>query len=377
MAKSHKTPQQRILFSKIFHPLNDPRRVNQGNHRHKLSDIIFLVISAVISGASDWDQIEVFGKSQIQWLRKFYPFKNGIPSHDTINRVISAIEPKLFNECFVKWINEISHLSKGEVVAIDGKRLCGSYDKSSGKSAIHIVSAYASENKLCLGQISTNEKSNEITAIPELLNSLAIKGCTITIDAMGCQTKIAEEIIKKQADYLLAVKGNQSSLEQGIQDTIRFTKPIEEDSEVDIGHGRIETRVCKLYQVTDHIEEPERWKDFKTIVEIKTERTIKSTGEVNNMTRYYITNLAKDAKKINHAIRSHWSIENNLHWELDVTFGEDASRKRMKNAAENFNIISKIALSLLNTEKSVKASKKNKRLLAALNPDFRQKVLKI
>lgn len=376
MTKSSKNIQQRALFKIIFSELKDPRRTNKGNHKHLLSDIIFLVISAVICGASDWDEIELFGENQLNWLKKFGQFSNGVPSHDTINRVISSINPKEFSNCFIKWVNEISRLNKGEVIAIDGKRICGSYDKNAGKSAIHMVSAFASDNGLCLGQISTNEKSNEITAIPELLDCIAVAGCTVSIDAMGCQTSIAEKIRDKGANYILAVKGNQGSLEQGIMDTIKFNKPTDTNSDIDTGHGRIETRNCRLYNISDHVENPGRWKDVRTIIEIEAERTIKSTGESSIQKRYYITNLDKDAKYINKAVRNHWAIENKLHWVLDVTFGEDASRKRKDFAAENFNTISKIALTMLANEKSVKASKKSKRLMAAVNQKFREKVLK-
>jgi len=369
--------KQSSLFLRIFNNLEDPRRVKKGNIRHEFLDIIFLVISAVVSGASNWDEIEMFGHNQLTWLRKYYPFKNGIPSHDTINRVISAISPNRFSECFTKWIQEISDLSNNEVVAIDGKRIRNSHDKHSNKSAIHVVSAFASENNLCLGQVSTHEKSNEITAIPQLLDILSIEGCTVTIDAMGCQKDIATKIISKKADYLLAVKDNQKLLAQGIRDIIRFDSPLDEDNQVDTGHGRIETRICRVFQATNLIENASSWKSLERVIEINSERIIKSTGEKSSQTRYYITSKTSSAKELNNNIRSHWSIENNLHWELDITFGEDLSRKRIKNAAENFNIISKIAMSLLNKEKSRKGSKKAKRFASALNPQFREKVLGI
>jgi len=318
-----------------------------------------------------------FGKSQLAWLKKHGSFKNGIPSHDTINRVISAIEPKEFSNSFTNWVYEISKLGKGEVVAIDGKRICGSYDTGTGKSAIHMVSAFATANGLCIGQAITQEKSNEIKAIPELLEVLELKGCTITIDAMGCQTAIAEKIIKKGADYILAVKGNQGNLEQGIQDTIRFEKPIETNTQVDAGHGRIETRTCRVFKVSNHIEKKENWKNLANIVEIQAERTIKSSGETSHESRYYITSKKATAETFNNDIRNHWAIENKLHWILDVTFGEDASRKRQKFAAENFNTIAKIALTLLVNEKTVRASKKSKRLASALDPRYRDKILNL
>jgi predicted transposase YbfD/YdcC len=357
--------------------VEDPRRTVKGNFRHELTDIILLVISAVICGANDWEEIEMFGENQLPWLTKHGSFANGIPSHDTINRVISSIDPNQFSECFSSWINEIASLSKGEVVAIDGKRLRGSYDSTARTPAIHMVSAFASGNGLCLGQVSTHEKSNEITAIPELLDNLTLHGCTVTIDAMGCQTAIAEKILERGADYILAVKGNQGSLEQGVKDTVRFNKPIEASTDIDTGHGRIETRTCKVYNLSDHIENMDKWKDINRIIEIEAERIIKSTGQTSKETRYYITNKKATAETFNNDIRNHWSIENKLHWVLDVTFGEDASRKRQKFAAQNYNTIVKIALTLLANEKSVKASKKCKRLAAAVNPEFRAKILKL
>jgi predicted transposase YbfD/YdcC len=342
-----------------------------------LTDIILLTISAVLSGASDWEEIELFGHSQLKWLKKHGRFTNGTPSHDTINRVISSIAPDQFNHCFVQWINEIFSPSKGEVIAIDGKRIRGSYDTNSGKSAIHMVSAFATDHGLCLGQVSTDEKSNEITAIPQLLDNLDIKGCTVTIDAMGCQTAIAKRIIDRGADYILAVKGNQGGLQQGIADTIRFNDPIEIDTNEDIGHGRIETRICRVFELSDHIENVDRWRNIKHIVEIESKRIIKSTGETSLEKRVYITSKKADAITFNKDIRNHWAIENKLHWVLDVTFGEDESRKRQKYAAENFNTISKIALTLLSNDTTLRKSKKKKRLAAALEASYREKLLNL
>jgi predicted transposase YbfD/YdcC len=231
--------------------LKNPCRETKGNFQHKLSDILLLVILAVVCGYRHWNEIELFGKAQVEWLKKFGSFKNRIPSHDTINKVISAIEPERFEKCFTTWIQQIATLDKGEVIAIDDKRIRRSYDIVKGCPAIHMVSAFASQNGLCLGQVSTDQKSNEITAIPQLLKTLVIKGYLVTIDAMGCQTAIAKAIIKKKADYILAVKGNQSSLEEGIKDIALFCKPSDTHTDIDFGHGRIDTRTCKLFKVTD------------------------------------------------------------------------------------------------------------------------------
>jgi len=342
-----------------------------------LADIILLVISAVLSGSSDWEDIEVFGQHQLEWLKKYGTYAHGIPSHDTINRVISSIAPDQFNHCFTQWINEIFSSCKQEVVAIDGKRIRSSYDTKSGKSAIHMVSAFATKHGLCLGQVSTDEKSNEITAIPQLLDNLDINGCTVTIDAMGCQTAIAKRIIDRGADYILAVKGNQGGLQQGIADTLRFNDPIDIDTNVDMGHGRIETRICRVYEVSDHIENAGRWININHIVEVEAERIIKSTGEKSVEKRHYITSKMAGAETLNADIRNHWAIENQLHWVLDVTFGEDQSRKRQKYAAENFNTISKIALTLLSNDTTLRKSKKKKRMAAALDSSYREKLLNL
>jgi predicted transposase YbfD/YdcC len=334
-----------------------------------------LVVSAVLCGANEWDEIELFGRNQEDWLRKYGSFEFGIPSHDTINRVFSAINPKEFGQCFSEWIGVLSQLSDKEVIAIDGKKICNSFDKTKGQAALHMVSAFATQSGLCLGQTVTMAKSNEITAIPELLSLLNITGSIVTIDAMGCQKIIASKIIAQGAEYILAVKGNQPSLEEGIEDTLRFEKPCDTHSDIDCDHGRVETRQCSVFQNIRHIEKAGEWDELKTIIRIDSQRIIKSTGELTSHTRYYISSMAGTAKQFNHWIRSHWAIENNLHWMLDVTFREDYSRKRQGNAAQNFNTITKLVLSILVQDKSFKASCKRKRLRAALNHEYRERLL--
>lgn len=342
-----------------------------------LLDMIFLVISAVISGANNWIEIEVFGKSQILWLRKFVPLKNGIPSHDTLGRVFSIIDYEKFSQCFMEWIQTISSLTDGEVVAIDGKRLCGSSDKYLGIKAVHMVSAYASENGLCLGQTTCDEKSNEITAIPELLDILSIKGCTVTIDAMGCQSKIAEKIIEKESDYILAVKENQKELHEQVVKMFEIKKPQSVDIDIDSGHGRVETRKCEVVSDLSFFDVEKEWTGLKTVVRIESERFIQVENKTQKEIRYYISSLEIYAKTMNNRIRKHWRIENNLHWMLDVNFGEDSSSRRKGDSAKNFNLVSKIAMSLLTKENSGKNSMAVKRYKAALNPDYREMVLKI
>lgn len=377
MTKSPKNPQQRAPFTKFFLSLKDPRRTNKGNLQHSLSDMIFLVISAVISGAVDWTHIEIFGKNQINWLRKYAPFKNGIPSHDVLGSVFSSLDSAQFAECFINWISSIAKISKGEVIAIDGKKIRGSYDSNEKKSAIHMVSAFASENKLCLGQVETADKSNEITAIPKLLDLIVTNGSIITIDAMGCQKDIAEKIIDKKSDYILAVKENQKELLEQTEKMFSGNFNVQKDENVDVGHGRAEIRICHVVSDLKFFDVKDDWKGLKTIIKIESECYIKSTGKVSNETRYYISSLKPDAKKINQAIRSHWSIENNLHWTLDVVFGEDASRKRKNNSAANFTILTKIAMALIARENSIKMSMRAKRYQATINPEFREKILKL
>lgn len=356
-----------------FSEMEDPRI--DRTKEHKLEDIIFIAIAAVICGAETWNDIENYGKSKEAWLSQYLELPNGIPSHDTFNRVFSALDPEELESCFLGWVKSVSDLTKGEVVSIDGKSIRGSKDKGS-KSIVHMVSAWANINQLSLGQVKVNDKSNEITAIPKLLEVLAIEGCIVTIDAMGCQTDIAGKIIKGGADYILAVKGNQGGLEEGLLDTIKLEKPLATWEDTDFGHGRIETRKCSVYTDLSHIEQPQRWENLKCLVKVEATRHIKSSGHEESEVRLYISSLPPDAEKIGKSIRAHWGIENSLHWVLDVAFGEDKSRKRSGDAAQNFSVINRIALNLLKQEKSKKRSIKGKRLDAGWDNDYLIKILK-
>ena len=364
------------LFISNFEKMNDPRRTNKGNHKYPLNEILLLVISAVIRGANGWASIELFGKTKLTWLQQFFPYKEGVPSDDVLGKLFARLKAKEFTDCFTEWVNSIADLNESEVVPIDGKTIRNSNDDSSCKSAIHLVSAYASENRVCLGQEAVSEKSNEITAIPRLLDMLTIKGCIVTIDAMGCQKKIAEKIIKKDADYILMVKDNQKNLRIQIEDIFKTQESQAINTETDFGHGRIETRTCSVIDDLSLLDKRKDWKDIKSVVRITSERIIKKTQKESIEQRYYITSLSADAEKINKAIRSHWSIENNLHWNLDVVFKEDASLKKKGDSPINFNIITKIALALIEREKSAKMSKNSKRLKAALDDKYRTKILK-
>jgi predicted transposase YbfD/YdcC len=356
-----------------FAQTKDPRI--ERNKEHLLEDIIFITIASVICGAETWNDIEAYGKQKKEWLRCYLKLPHGIPSHDTFNRVFAAIDPVEFETCFLNWIKAVAELTDGAVVSIDGKTIRGSKKKES-KSAIHMVSAWANANQLALGQVKVDEKSNEITAIPKLLEILALKGCIITIDAMGCQRAIVDKIVSKEADYVIAVKGNQGLLEEEIKDTIHFCKPFSVWDDTDVGHGRVETRKCSVYTDFSHMENPCQWNKMQCVVKIESTRYIKATGVEQTENRFFITSLEPDAEKIARSIRSHWGIENNLHWLLDVAFHEDKSRKREGYAAQNFSIINRIALNLINNEKSKKRSVKGKRLDAGWNNDYLIKILK-
>jgi len=364
------------VFTSYFSSLKDPRRTTKGNFFYPLQEILFLSISAVISGADGWVSISEFGKAKLSWLRKYFPFENGIPSHDVLGTLFARLDHKEFSHCFSNWTASISDFTDGEVVAVDGKSIRKSNYTSTGKSAIHVVSAFASENKLCLGQQVVDQKSNEITAIPELLKILDIKGCIVTIDAMGCQKEIASDILKKKADYLLMVKDNQKELKQQVEKMFSIGKIADSDTHHDTGHGRVESRICDVIDDLRFMDEKEHWKGLKSIIRIQSERYNKQTGEVSQQCRYYISSLPANAEKSNKAVRQHWSIENNLHWELDVIFKEDNSLKKIGNSPNNFNIILKMAMILLKTNKLGKMSKPTKRLKAALDDKFRDRFFK-
>ncbi len=360
----------------IFSTIDDPR--SHINQLHDLVDILLIGIISVISGAETWEQMVEYARSKEDFLKKFLKLKNGIPSKDTINRVFSSIDNEQFEACFIEWVNSISNTTKGQVIAIDGKTLRGA--KSNGKkSPVHMVSAWANESNLVLGQVRVNEKSNEITAIPTLIENLMIKECIITIDAMGTQTDIAEKIIDNGADYILAVKENQKQLLDEVKDEFRFSKTIETETNVDIGHGRIETRTCSVISDFLFIENKnEKWKGLKQIIKIESIREFKNSAkQPEKSTRYYISSLNNKAVEYQRNIRSHWGIENKLHWTLDVAFSEDASRKRKGNAAQNYSILLKIALNLLKNEKTVKQGIAGKRLKAGWNEEYLLKVLNI
>ena len=366
-----------LSLQEAFSSLEDPRI--ERHKKHNLLDIIILTICSVISGAEGWEAIEQFGKDKEEWLKKWITLENGIPSHDCIARVIARIEPTQMTKCFIAWVQGVAELTTGEVVAIDGKTARHSYNRKDKLGAIHMVSAWANQAGLSLGQVKTEAKSNEITAIPVLLDMLEIKGCIITIDAMGCQTDIARKIVEKQADYVLAVKGNQKLLHEAITDyfevAIAANNPalcqLQTHEETQPGHGRIETRRCYLSTCLDTLPDAARWKGLKSIGMVESERFI--NGEVSIERRHYLCTLT-DVKPFAQAARAHWGVENSLHWVLDVTFREDDSRIRKGYAPENFNVVRQLAINLLKKEPS-KLSIKRKRFRAALSDQFRENVI--
>jgi predicted transposase YbfD/YdcC len=357
-----------------FSAIKDPRM--DRTKAHLLEDIIVIAILSVICGADTWDDMEEFGKEKEKWLKTFLKLPEGIPSHDTFNRVFSLLDPYLLEDAFIQWTCSVAHLTDGEVISIDGKTICGSRDKNK-KSIVHMVSAWANVNNIVLGQVKVDDKSNEITAIPELLKLLVLKDCIVTIDAMGCQKEIASAIVSGEANYILALKGNQGNLLEQTEDSFRFLNVVSSDEEIDSGHGRVERRFCTVVNDLSMIEQKEQWQGLKSLVRIEAERYIKSSGKTETETRFYISSLPADAALLNKSIRSHWGIENKLHWSLDVAFNEDNSRKRAGHAAQNFSVVNRIALNLLKNEIATKRGIKGKRLKAGWSNAYLEKILKI
>lgn len=373
----------RTSLSEPFATLTDPRRDHLKAHR--LVDIVTIALCGVICGAEGWAAIETFGREKEEWLRTFLALPGGIPSHDTFGRVFARLDPEEFRRCFLTWVRAVGE-PESEVVAIDGKTARRSHDRGAGKEALHLVSAWATTSGLVLGQVATDAKSNEITAIPVLLRLLDLDGAVVTTDAMGCQTAIASQIVAQRADYVLALKDNHEKLHERVRQTFAdadraagTTLPLGDllaDTTTDVGHGRLEQRRCRAIDDPAYLAyiDPDRaWPKLRSVVCIESTRRIGDTVSIE--ARHYLSSLPADAKALNAAVRSHWGIENRLHWALDVTFREDASRVRVGHAPENLAILRHFALNLLRQDRSSTASVPTKRFRAALNDRYLRSLL--
>jgi predicted transposase YbfD/YdcC len=366
-------------ISSYFGKIVDPRVAR--TRLHSLHDILVITICAVVGGADDWVNIEQFARAKRRWFKSFLDLPHGIPSHDTLGRVFAMLDPEELSRCFASWIASIAKLTDGEVVAIDGKTLRRSFDAASNKSAIHMVSAWATENRLVLGQLKTSDHSNEITVIPKLLDLLALEGCIVTMDAMGCQKEIVAKIVEKKADYVICLKGNQRTMHEEVKEffddafQMNFREMAHDYAEtVDGDHGRIETRRCWSTSEIDWFVPRHSWKGLRSIALIEAERTLGDKTSVER--RVFISSLAgESAEKIASAARKHWAIENSLHWVLDVAFREDESRARKDHSAENLATIRHIAMNLLKQDTSAKVGVKGRRLMAGWDERYLFRVL--
>ncbi len=350
---------QNLSLAHHFAELTDPRI--DRSELHDLLDIVAIAICAVTAGAETWDDIEDFGHAKHEWLETSLALPNGIPSHDTVRRLFERLDPDEFQRCFLAWIGALHEATEGQVIALDGKTLRRSFDRARGKSALHMVHAWATANYLLLGQVAVDEKSNEITAIPALLKMREITGAIVTIDAMGCQKEIARTIRERPADYVLALKANHERLYEQVKAFFdracaRLMKgpDIRHHRAWDEGHGRTECRRCWATSDLSWLEGREEWADLKSVAMVEAERFVGDTLVVE--TRYYLSSPSNDARVLNEAVRSHGGVENSLHWVLDVTFHEDSSRIRKENAPENFGLLRRLALCLLKKESTSKQS---------------------
>lgn len=370
--------QEEMTGKLSVHLARLPDKRRGAGKRHKLVEIVTIAICGIMCGADDWNGIEEYGHAKESWLRGFLALPHGIPSHDTFGRVFRWLDPQAFEACFLAWVREVMTVTEGQVIAVDGKTLRRSHDQANGQAAIHLVSAWAEQNRIVLGQVKVEQKSNEITAIPELLQVVDVEGCIVTIDAMGCQHEIANLVVEKGGAYLLALKQNQGQLFEDVRELFAGAHEVEFwDVEHTFAktthknHGRIEVRQC--WSVTDpdflhYLRGNEQWNDLRALVKLSSRRQT-ATGTTQE-DRYFLSSGKAPAKHMLRAVRGHWSIENGLHWVLDIAFREDESRVRKDHGPENLAILRRIALNLLKQDTTVKRGIKTKRLVAAWNNDF-------
>lgn len=371
---------KRVSLLESFADLPD-RRVERCR-RHKLIDIVMISLCAVICGADGFTDMEEFGRTKEEWLRQFLELPNGIPSHDTFGRVWAWIEPGEFEERFRRWVKGVVAVSQGEIVGIDGKTVRRSYDRAAGRAAIELVSAWARTNRLTLGQVKVADESNEITAVPELLQMLDLKGCIVTVDALNTQKEIAAEIRRQEADYVLALKGNHPTVRHQVAEFMEAAQtertinyPMAYHRTVDGEHGRIETRQYWQVEAPPHLHDYDQWPDLRSVGLVQATREIGQ--QVSTEVRYYLSSLPVDVHRFADAVRGHWSVENSCHWLLDVVFREDDCRVRTGHAPENLARLRRLALSLLSQERTVKRSVKTKRLKAGWDHRYLLKILQI
>ncbi len=363
-------------FAVSFAALPDPRV--ERTRKHQLLDIIAIAIFAVVAGADSFTDMEEYGKAKLAWLRGFLALPNGIPSHDTFGRVFAVLDPERFAASLQEWVAQSVELAGVEQIAIDGKTLRRSHDRTNGKNALHLLSAWATESQISLGQLKVEGHENEIVVLPALIEQVVMPGAVVSIDAMGCQREVAKAITEAGGDYLLALKGNQPDLHAAVtrlfaeEEMARVAADtVSHAREIDGGHGRVERRECWVAageELIAYLDPDGRWPGLRSVVMVKTRRTLGDSPQAE--TRYYLSSLPPDAERCNQLIRNHWSIENQLHWVLDVVFDEDQSRVRSGYADQNLAALRRFAVGLLSKQTSRKMSKRAKRLRAGWDDDF-------